>query len=864
MLVCVAGVVGTARAQSRVANWPDSPVRNTLRETPPSATPSFAANLRGGVATAGNTLETCPANLAPARKHGARAAAHKLSARAGEPCLTADNNNNNMQYVNVDPSGGHFNSSTATLTVPGGARVARAFLYWGADLARGVNRPPNGPSDDAPGGASPATNPLYTRALLRTGTGSYAAIDATAPGRDGRWDYVQSWYQQPGQSLGWSYQARADVTAEVSAALAAPTPHTRAGGEQLPVTVANVQAGRGYNRHGGWTLLVVWESPTAAWRNITLFDGFDFVQVQGGQQLVVGPLNLSGFQTPASGKVDAHVTVWAYEGDRGITGDYMALGGLSSSCAGLPKLSDAAHPVSNFFNSTISSGGVTVGGRTPGYDNQLGFDLATLNLPEGTIPNGATGASICLGTVGDTYFFGGIAFDTLIRAPNVQIAKVPDRTQANPGDVVTYTTTVTNPSARDPSDPLFGTPVDAATNLVVADQLPAGLDFVGLTVNPGGACSYTDATRTINCSVGRLAPDASFSYAYKARVNASAQGSTPASLVNTACYQSNSEDEPTVVYDGCADATVVVPPAPPPPPQADLGVIKSVSDDIVAPGATLTWHIVGTNYGPSSSTGFVLSDQLPPSVAFVSATPSAPLTCTTPPLGGSGSIVCTATSVPAAPAQGSSPTLTIVATVPSTTADGTVLTNIATVQGDQQEPVPDPHPNRAQVQTRVVVPDQPLPPPPPPPPDPIGPIPPPVPPPVPPPLPPGPAGTRLALRKQATAASVSPGGTVAFRLRVSNIGEAEALNVRVCDTLPRGLAAVAAPGFMRDRGALCATLARLPDGASRVLRLTARVAPGAPGVLTNRAAVLASNTPSASAQTAIRVRAKPPRPAFTG
>ena len=31
----------------------------------------------------------------------------------------------------------------------------------------------------------------------------------------------------------------------------------------LSVTVADVQAGRGYNRHGGWTLLVAWETPTA-------------------------------------------------------------------------------------------------------------------------------------------------------------------------------------------------------------------------------------------------------------------------------------------------------------------------------------------------------------------------------------------------------------------------------------------------------------------------------------------------------------------------------------------------------------------------------------------------------------------------
>ena len=158
----------------------------------------------------------------------------------------------------------------------------------------------------------------------------------------------------------------------------------------MPVTVANVQAGTGLNRYAGWNLVMVWEQPTAAWRDITLFDGFDWVQVEGGQQLVVGPLDFTGFRTPSSGNIDAHVTVWATEGDRGLTGDYMSLGNQSAACGPLAKQHDAAHPVDNFFNSTVSSGGVDVGGRTPNYSNQMGFDLATLAVPEGTIGNNQT------------------------------------------------------------------------------------------------------------------------------------------------------------------------------------------------------------------------------------------------------------------------------------------------------------------------------------------------------------------------------------------------------------------------------------------------------------------------------------------
>ena len=166
---------------------------------------------------------------------------------------------------------------------------------------------------------------------MKIGGGGYSTIDATSPTRNGRWDSIQSWYSQPGNAEGWAYQVRADVTPEVNAGLEAG--QGQGGADQsLKVTVADVQAGKGFNRYGGWNLVVVWTTPTAPWRNVTLFDGFDFVQVKGGEQLVVGPLNFTGFQTPESGNVDAHATVWATEGDRAITGDYLSLGNQSTSC----------------------------------------------------------------------------------------------------------------------------------------------------------------------------------------------------------------------------------------------------------------------------------------------------------------------------------------------------------------------------------------------------------------------------------------------------------------------------------------------------------------------------------------------------
>ncbi len=832
-------------APQRVSHWPNSPLRHLVGSRPgnqlaSNTTPTFSANLRGAVVASGNTLLTCPQNLSAAQHHPA-AKAPKRRSRITEPCLKANNNDRDMVYVNVDPSGGHFDSSSSTVSIPGNARVVRAYLYWGADLARGVGANNDG-TDDAPGGADPNTNKLWKTSQMRVGTGAYTTVDATSATREGAWAGIPSWYSQPGKNVGFAYQVRADVTAELNAYLSGVAPEAK-GNKQAKVTVANVQAGRGFNRHGGWTLVVAWESPTAAFRNITLFDGFDFVQVEGGQELVLGPLNFQGFTTPSSGNVDAQVTTWTYEGDRAIEGDYLALGKLSTTCKGLAHQSDALHPVDNFFNSTISTGGVDLGGREPDYGNQLGFDQSTLDPPEGTIPHNATGASVCLGTDGDTYFFGGLVFDTLIRAPNVQIDKVADRPQASPGESITYTTSVTNPE-RTPGDPLYPTPTVAATNLTINDPLPSGLDFAGFTSNPGNACSYSAPTRAITCAVGTVAPGGSFSYKFQATVGAAAAGPGPGLLTNTGCYRSNSADQPEVPFNGCSAAAVVVPPLPPQPQLVDLGVVKTVSASVVAPGATLTWSLLATNHGPGTSTGFVLADQLPAGVVFTSLSAPPSLTCSTPPVGAAGAITCTASSVPPAPADGSSLAVTITGRVLDNTPDGELLVNVATVAGDQPEPLPDPNSNRDSTVSRVVVPEKPIPAPKPPIPEaevlPSGPL----------ELPvaaeklPGPPGildTTLALHKQAAPSHVVTGGTVEFKLVVRNTGENTALGVRVCDALPKGLVPASTRGFSVRGRAVCATLSRLAPLAAHTLRFTARVRAGAPRTIRNVAHAHASN-----------------------
>ena len=93
-LLC-AGAAAALKPKAR--NWPNTPVRHTLKQHVRATVPSFSANLRGGVAVAGNTLETCPQNQP-----------------GNEVCAgnTYNNNDQNMVFVNVDPGTGATGAST--------------------------------------------------------------------------------------------------------------------------------------------------------------------------------------------------------------------------------------------------------------------------------------------------------------------------------------------------------------------------------------------------------------------------------------------------------------------------------------------------------------------------------------------------------------------------------------------------------------------------------------------------------------------------------------------------------------------------------------------------------------------------------
>lgn len=201
----------------------------------------------------------------------------------------------------------------------------------------------------------------------------------------------------------------------------------------------------------------------------------------------------------------------------------------------------------------------------------------------------------------------------------------------------------------------------AATGVVVTDVLPAGVTFFSATATQG-SCAVASGTMT--CQLGSLAAGGSAGVALQVKPRQTG------ALSNTASIAAATAD-PNVSNNSATAQTNVI-------KSADLKVTNTDSADPVFVGDQMTYTMLVNNFGPvNGATSVVLTDTLPASMTFVSATTTQG-SLVTPSIGSTGVVTANLGSL-AVNAQA-----TVTVTVKATQA-GTV-TSTASVSADETDP----------------------------------------------------------------------------------------------------------------------------------------------------------------------------------
>ena len=603
-------------------NFAVAPVAGAAVQFPFNAVYNSQEN--GAIALIGNSQLTCPSS-----------ASGCTAARAGTGSGTALNNNNYvMGFVDTDGDSFTTNSSTADLALPAGSTVLSALLVWGGRKIAGD------------GGAAAAST--LDRVALKVPGGSYATVTGAVldPNLNTSAD-------------NGPYQGSLDITAQVKAA------------GNGTYSVGNLAAATGVDRYAGWSMVVAYRNPAAPLRDLRIFRGFANVTTSAGNDNVDIPIN--GFLAPAAGPVNASVGVVAWEGDKGLTGETAKLNGTT--------LTDATHPLGNFFNSSISDAGTQITTRNPPDINNFGVDIARVSA-NGVIPNGATSTIVNL-TTNQDFFYPGIVttqidlFTPAFNPISKSVTNLSGRSTAQAGDTLEYQITLTN------------TGQDFADNSVVTDQLAAGLTYVPgsivVTANTGattGAVTdqsgddigeFSAASRTVrvrsgtaaSASVGGvLAVNSTISFRFRATVDRAASGSS-VSNTESLSYRARTIGKDYVFIGNTVTTSVAA--------LADLQVAKTSSPASQTAGSAVTYTLTATNNGPTAATNTVVTDTLPAGLTFSSSAPPVGTTCSV-----SGQVVtCTTASL----ANGASVAIPIVAAISPAAPVGTV-TNTVRVSSD--------------------------------------------------------------------------------------------------------------------------------------------------------------------------------------
>ena len=347
---------------------------------------------------------------------------------------------------------------------------------------------------------------------------------------------------------------------------------------------------------------------------------------------------------------------------------------------------------------------------------------------------------------------------------DLKIAKTVSNATPNVGNTIEFTITVGN-----------GGPSNAS-NVVVNDLLPSGLTFVSSTPSQG---SYVSGTGV--WSVGALSPAATATLKIRATVTSAASITNTASISGTEPDPVSDNNTASVSLQGTS---------------ADLSLTKTANTTAPNVGQNVSFTLTVTNNGPTTpATAVEVTDLLPATLGFVSATPAANYNAAT----GKWTVGSVATGTPQV--------LTIVA---RPLVASPIINKAEITKSDQFDPNSTPGNNVAgendQAQVTLVAQE-----------------------------------ADLTISKSVDNPNPLIGETLTYTITVANAGPGSATGVVVSENVPAGLTLLNATPSQGTFGVPTWNVGTIAAGGRAVLSVTARF--DGPGRVTNTAQITASDQP---------------------
>ncbi|GEO24193.1 hypothetical protein CQA01_47270 [Cyclobacterium qasimii] len=268
-------------------------------------------------------------------------------------------------------------------------------------------------------------------------------------------------------------------------------------GEYTVADVALVEGlGNNTGYFGNWGMIVVYQNSKMDWRNISIFDGYSYVQSLDKEEHV-GEIEITGFETIKQGDVKLKLGVMAAEGDKSIKGDYLQILNQNKEWV---LLSHKLAEKNNFFNSSIytpvrdAEGNLIDNPRNPQLEHNTGTDIVQWEVPNpenAIIANEQRSFRFRFGTNQDQYAIFAFAFSVPSYVPEIQahnqikyIEEEPpgEEPSVEPGQEITYTLDIKNLGTEASLENKIVIPLPITATFVSANSLPQ--DHGAVTFDP--------------------------------------------------------------------------------------------------------------------------------------------------------------------------------------------------------------------------------------------------------------------------------------------------------------------------------------------------------------------------------------------